>query len=98
MAEFDYEELRHRRGCFWLSHDFVRENTRFWQLIMSNILITRCEYIFDLERFEYFALSPLFDKCDKLTDLPEYQFSVNEYQDLVAKRIADRPTGWGFYD
>lgn len=57
---------------------------------MSQVIITRCEHLWDINAFDYEAISPLFDQCPDSDILPDYIFFDNVICDLKCQRIKDR--------
>jgi len=69
-------DLENRIGKLTISKDLLLENPEGMMLIMSKLIIIRCEYFYHLDSFEYIALSYEFDIIDKGTVPPRYKVWV----------------------
>lgn len=70
-------DLLQRNGKFLVSDTLVRDYPeKFLELVLSKVLVTRCEHRFDSGCFEYCGFSPLFDVWDMDCYPPEYQVEL----------------------
>ncbi len=87
FLSMELSELKQRRGRFCLKDDLIDRDISFIQKVMSQVIITRCEYIWLSHAFSYDAISPLFDLCPDKEIPPNYVFSQDEGLDLVCTQI-----------
>lgn len=72
--------MKNRRGKFKLSADIVRDGPEAVLQIMAHIIVTRCEYIWESDVFEYNAISNLFREVPIGEVTPTYKFIVTKLQ------------------
>jgi hypothetical protein len=86
----DLSDIRLRRGKFAVKAEWLHRRSPFIQKIMSQMIVTRCEYLWSLQVFDYEAISPLFDLCPENQKSPDYQFFEDEFNDLGCRKVEDR--------
>jgi len=67
-----YEEIRKRRGRITISKALLKENPMVVMSMMSNCIVTKCEYLWSMDVFDYHAISPLFPECYEGAECPSY--------------------------
>ena len=70
--EISYEELRKRRGRVMITRELLVSNPMAVMKIMRNCIVIRCEYLYDRDIFDYYAISPLFLECYEGAECPSY--------------------------
>lgn len=83
----DWDELKYRRGAFYIALADIHHNLPFISRIMSNVIILGCTTDFSTDLIEYRALSALFDPVVPGVTPPVYQFSFDEFHDLACRQI-----------
>ena len=72
-----------RVGKFYVSNNFIRNEPELVKGILSRVLITRAEGIFDRDAIEYTGYSNRFDKICMGQSPPEYKVIVNQLDDNI---------------
>ncbi len=83
----EWKEIEDKQGVFCLSSKDLKEDISLIQRIMSNIIVTRCEYYFSGEIFVYEAVSPMFDDVEPGMKPQAYRFGFDEFNDLFCRKI-----------
>jgi hypothetical protein len=73
------------RGSFVISDKMFKDYPKHIMNILSQFLITRCEYVFDTQSFYYIAVSYLFDEIDDSMPAPMYSIEVENVFDEKTK-------------
>lgn len=73
---------RKRRGKFCISGAFMDDSMRTGDAdallqLMGMVVITRAEYLYLKDVFEYIAVSEYFDEIDDGAEIPEYNVIVH---------------------
>lgn len=80
----DFEEIRKHFGTFSLDSRDMANCPDFWNRILSQVLVTRCEHLFLEDEFVYSGFSMLFRPIEEGAKPLFYRFSVDEFNDIVA--------------
>ena len=67
---------KHQAGVFFISADMLENEPYKLKLIMSKVVVVRCELLHIRNGFKYQAYSPLFEPVKDGYLLPEYDISV----------------------
>jgi hypothetical protein len=68
--------IQNRAGKFTLREDIVNNFPQDVMNIMSNCIITRCEFRWYSGHFEYEAVSPMFSEIESGQMMPEYEVII----------------------
>ena len=71
-------DLKRRYGRFYVSAKLVEDHPADALRIMASFLVVRCEYLFQMDRFECAALSPLFRKIEEGEMIPLYDAVIHQ--------------------
>lgn len=82
----DAYELHSRVGQFSIPSKEIQNNSDEIMLIMSKMIIVRCEHLYHSGWLEYIALSPLFEKIEDGQRPPYYSVFVLDGE-VEAKRM-----------
>jgi len=75
--------------------DFDTSRITFVRAIMSNVIVTRCEYIFSSMLFEYEGLSDMFDDQTGMREPPTYIFYLDRDGELRARKPGEKEVNTG---
>lgn len=89
----DSYELHGRVGQFHVPDHWIKENIEELMLIMSKIIVIRCEHIYNNGFFSYTALSPLFDKAEDGYLPPYYSMVVIDGEVRAKQMFTPRARG-----
>ena len=73
-------EIEKRIGKLTISRELLVNNPDIAMLIMSKLIIIRCEFLYYMDAFEYIAMSPYFE----LNPYPELNDTVNLLPEYIA--------------
>lgn len=81
-----------RYGRFFVSNEMFDSNKEVVCLILSNVAVTRCEYLSHKGEFEYIGWSSFFEEIKAGNSIPTYEMLIatDEYGKLYfngAKRL-----------
>lgn len=78
-----------QRGKFIVTNVLLQDTSchESVKLIMSKMIIIRCEYMYDTETFEYIAISELFDEVKAFSETPMYNIIINSDNEIGAVRL-----------
>ena len=68
--------MNNRKGVFTISKDLIDNHPENVMKIMSNVIIIHCEYSADYGKYQYNAISPLFEELKMGRFPPEYGFTT----------------------
>lgn len=88
---FNNPEVTMRLGKIRVTDDIVYREPKLAKLIMSRIVVLRCEHFAGTFQFEYIAYSEEFDPWEYGDTVPEYSGEFKKYEDgrleLTFKKI-----------
>lgn len=80
------ERLKNRRGCIHIDAGLIDTDPVAFAAVMGWLIVTRCEALWHLNKFEFIALSPAFEPVDRGYITPEYSVTIH--------RRGPVPDGW----
>ena len=84
----DEIDISHRFGVFLITDILVRHNPKAVMKVMSQCVIVRCEYLWDLAAFEYKAMSSGFSVVPEGCLIPRYQWIIDENGNVSFKPVS----------
>ena len=74
--------INHRKlGQFFIDEDFFDRADGAIQLLMSRVIIVRCEHLYHRRCFDYTAICDDFDEVPKYKIIPIYVVTVHQLED-----------------
>lgn len=73
-----WRDLRKRKGHFQISKRLLEVCDDSIFKLFGNVIVVRCEYLFEKDVFDYYAFSPLFEEIVEYIQPPDYEFVVNK--------------------
>lgn len=90
--------MSRRIGKFEATRELISDDwdTPAVRLLMSMIVVVKCEFDYATQCFQYTAMSPHFDELPDHCEVPEYRWIVHMGEGgsmrLEAERLTDPPT------
>lgn len=84
----DEIDISRRFGVFLITDILVRQQPKAVMKVMSQCIILRCEYLWDLAAFEYKAISPGFSVVPEGCLIPRYQWIIDENGNVSSKPVS----------
>lgn len=66
-----------RLGKFQIASHNIEDHPEMVRQIMSQVIVVRCEQMYDTDSFSYTAISEHFDEVELGQMTPEYQVMIN---------------------
>jgi len=76
---------KNRVGRFRISNELLRTSPYKVKLIMSKVVVVRCDSLFYMNALEYVAYSPLFDIIEEGYVPQDYEFSIDGKKVITSK-------------
>ena len=79
--------MKNRIGMFCLPMNLLREHPEVVADLTECMAIVRAEVLFQGDRIQYFALSPLFDEISSHMMAPEYEITCDLSGEVIANKL-----------
>lgn len=83
-------DIKLRRGRFLIRADLLNDSLPFLQKVFSQVIITQCEHRWNINAFDYMAISPLFNQCPESDVSSDYIFFEDKLGDLLCEPVKNR--------
>jgi hypothetical protein len=78
-----------RKGRFRVTDTLIKDETSNENIknIMAQMIIVRCEYMFEYASLEYTAISDLFEEVEEGLDTPLYNLIINDKCEIIEAQM-----------